>query len=143
MNKIRKEFTIIELMIVIGIIGIISSIAIPIYSDYMTRAKVAEALTLLGGLKMPMVDHYDNWGVWPANPGVVGGRESGIYTSIVTSGQAEEDLYYVDALMKGAPMITGKQLRNTYKPSIMDWDCTTEGLSNPIPDKYLPSYCRE
>ena len=39
-------FTLIELMIVIATIAIILTLALPVYSNYATRAKVAEALSL-------------------------------------------------------------------------------------------------
>lgn len=38
----KKAFTLIELMIVIGIIAILSAIAIPLYTDYTRNAKAAE-----------------------------------------------------------------------------------------------------
>ena len=47
MQKNHKGFTLIELMIVIAIIGILAAIAVPQYTDYVTRSRRADALSLI------------------------------------------------------------------------------------------------
>ena len=48
----RMGFTLIELMIVIAIIGILASIAVPAYQNYLLRADFTETIVGTGVLKM-------------------------------------------------------------------------------------------
>jgi len=47
-----RGFTLIELMIVIAVIAIILTLAIPTYKNFITRAKIAEALSVANSAKM-------------------------------------------------------------------------------------------
>ena len=53
-------FTLIELMIALAIIGILSAVAIPVYSDYITRSRLADATTGLATMRAQMERHFQD-----------------------------------------------------------------------------------
>lgn len=138
--KKQQGFNFVELMMVVAVIGILAIVVLPSYSDYTSRAKVMDAINLMGGLKSPMMDYYMTWGTWPSVD-EVGGKAAGTYTSIVVSGKPDT---YVEATMKNSigEALAGKSIRMVYYPDTRDWVCTTVGSSNPIPDTLVPSSCK-
>ncbi len=58
--KLAKGFTLIELMIVVAIVGILSAIAVPAYSDYVKRGKLTEAYATLGSQRVKMEQFYQD-----------------------------------------------------------------------------------
>ena len=68
--KLQKGFTLIELMIVVAIIAILASVAIPAYGDYVLRGKLVEATSTLADLRIRMEQYYQdnrNYGSAAAN----------------------------------------------------------------------------
>ena len=83
MMKSNRGFTLTELLIVIVIVGVLAAIAIPVYTNYMQRARRADAKTALEQLRaaqemrraekggystdLTLTELRTSWGV-PANP---------------------------------------------------------------------------
>ena len=61
-SRMRRNhgFTLIELMIAIAIIAILTRVAFPSYIDHVTRAKMTEATSNLGALRVNMEQYYQD-----------------------------------------------------------------------------------
>jgi type IV pilus assembly protein PilA len=51
MQKVQQGFTLIELMIVVAIIGILASVALPAYQTYTNKAKFSEVVLASSSMK--------------------------------------------------------------------------------------------
>lgn len=58
--KAQKGFTLIELMVTVAIIGILASIAVPAYTDYVTRGKLAEASSELATMRVKLEQFFQD-----------------------------------------------------------------------------------
>ena len=65
----QKGFSLIELMVVVVIIAIIASFAVPAYQDYVVRSRLTEATSLLAAKRVQVEQFYDNNRTYVNAPG--------------------------------------------------------------------------
>ena len=67
MKRAEQGFTLIELMIVVAIIGILASVAIPAYLDYAVRTQVGNGINLASAAKAAVTEYYQDQGQFPTD----------------------------------------------------------------------------
>ena len=147
-KAMQRGFTLVELMIVVAIIGILASVAIPAYEEYITRSQVSEALSLLSSGKTPFGEYFADKGVWPAISDAMG-NTSGKYTASITitgtpvaTGTAPSITLMATMRSSGvnSNITNGTVLLRTMD-SGKNWTCIAGGAT-PIDNRYLPAACR-
>ncbi|HVT63440.1 MAG TPA: pilin [Legionellaceae bacterium] len=83
--KKAKGFTLIELMIVVVILGILATCAIPAYQNHVVRARVVEGLSLVTSAKMVVTEYLIAHNGEPGGSGLGAGYQSPQPTENVSS----------------------------------------------------------
>ena len=153
--KIQKGFTLIELMIVVAIIGILASVALPAYQDYTVRAKLSEVILAMSACRASITEVYQTGGSGPSANGW--GCEQGVQSKYVAGLSTDVDglvtatIQAISADVNGStvtliPMISdGGAVRAAVASTDMGkglngWICGGTGTT--LNRKYLPGSCR-
>lgn len=59
-SSIQNGFTLIEVMIVVAIVAILASVALPAYQDYVIRSRIPEATAGLAAKRVQLETFFDN-----------------------------------------------------------------------------------
>lgn len=142
MKTAQHGYTLIELMIVTGIIGILGSIAIPAYQDYTIRAQVAEGISLSAGTRAAVVDYFTQSGAWPKNNKKAGlGKKKTFSGSYVKSIRVKNNVVIIQFGKDAHKKIKNKkiELRAVENLGVIRWECAGKGGFD---DRYLPNSCK-
>jgi len=152
---LSKGFTLIELMIVVAIISILSSVALPQYSNYVTKAKLTEAFYSITPVKYGLVEYV---AVNGDTSGLAGKswttvlKEIGVTTNFFgdnsryvkniwwNNSKSEIRVSFTDNL----PEANGRYLvmRADMADGAFRWSCLSSSTySLALPPEYLPSSC--
>lgn len=116
LHRVQQGFTMIELMLVMGMIGILAAIAMPAYQDYTYRARLAEVIQMAEAMQKELVQYHDRWGTWPAN-----NQEAGLPAPEQIQGEHFSHVHVVE----GALVVTVKPKTVSRSNAAAHQDSTT------------------
>ena len=144
MNK-NNGFTLIELMIVVAIIGILASVAIPAYGDYVAKSQIARVTSEMAQTRTSVEENIAR-GITPTHVetsrGYVGFNES--KSNLLSAFEIEEanGEYLVYGLVGEDATSSIQGVIIQYRRTISGgWACRVIPLNGNYKDSYSPSNC--
>ncbi|WP_455200624.1 pilin [Kaarinaea lacus] len=142
MKTAQQGFTLIELMIVVGILGFLATVALPAYNAYTDRTKISEVLLVADSAKSTISDFYMSSGQMPAST-----TQANINTDITQSQYISAIAFTTTATtatitytIQNTTATGNIALVGTVSTNGIQWSCSTAATT--VGNRYLPMNCR-
>jgi type IV pilus assembly protein PilA len=130
----QKGFTLIELLIVVAIIGILATFAIPAYSMYQAKAKVTAGLAEISALKNGVEDAIYQGTTLDLSS--IGGTSPTSNCTITVTGTGSEGTASIACAILNAPASVLGQSITLTRSATVGWTCGTT-----VSADYSPKGC--
>ena len=142
-----RGFSLLETLIVLTVISILAVVAVPLYLNYDTRAKISEGLVIAGPAENLTAEYYEINGKWPLTFSAAGmGPPASYATSFVDSVAISFSTldgsdfklvvtYNIPALGANNTLILTPAVSAS---NTIQWRC----MGGTLIDKYRPPICR-
>ena len=145
-NLKQGGFTLIELMIVVAIIGVLASIAVPQYQNYTARAQASEGLSVTAGVRADVAEQHSLTGSMPQTGDFDDATNLGItgryVRNVAYSGGGSNEGVITVTFNDDSALGNGNTMKISTSNPQSGWVCAV-GDNDPIEENHLPAGCKD